>query len=56
MVESPAVEAESDDVATTHFVHSLLQFAIAVRHRKNIVIICLAVAILLGALKIVPGY
>ena len=50
MVESPAVEAESDDVATTHFVHSLLQFAIAVRHRKNIVIICLAVAILLGAL------
>ncbi len=50
MLESPAVEAENDEGASTHFVHSLVQFAIAVRHRKNIVIVCLAVAILLGAL------
>ncbi|NUQ62879.1 MAG: polysaccharide biosynthesis tyrosine autokinase [Pirellulales bacterium] len=50
MADTPAVDSESDDLASAHFVHSLMQFAMAVRHRKNIVIVCLAVALLLGAL------
>lgn len=41
---------EPDRQSTTHLVHVLLQFALAVRHRKNVVILALVVCTLLGGL------
>ncbi len=44
------MDPEADDVASTHFVHTMMRFAVAVRHRKTIVIACLTIALLLGGL------
>ncbi len=43
---SPELSRQS----TTHLVHIILQFALAVRHRKNVVILALVVSSLLGGL------
>jgi len=51
MMQEPAVmDAEPDSQSTGHLVHILMQFALAVRYRKNVVIAALIVSGLLGGL------
>ena len=48
--EAAVVHAESENASTAHIVHALMQFVLAVRHRKNMVIMALMVSSLLGGL------
>ena len=49
MLEEPVVvHSESGDEQTTHVVHALMQFLLAVRYRKHVVFSALVVAALLG--------
>lgn len=50
MYDPVDVVSEPDRQSTTHLVHVLLQFALAVRHRKNVVILALVVSALMGGL------
>jgi capsular exopolysaccharide synthesis family protein len=50
MPEPELVDSEAAGLSSAHFVHTLMQFAIAVRHRKHIIGAALLVAILLGGL------
>ena len=51
MMEEPTrVHRETENQSTTHFIYVLMQFAVAVRRRKNVLIMTLVVAVLLGAL------
>ncbi len=50
MEEAADGQLEPESRSTTHIVHGLMQFAIAVRHRKGVVIAALFVTGLLGAL------
>ncbi|OHB84698.1 MAG: hypothetical protein A2V98_13300 [Planctomycetes bacterium RBG_16_64_12] len=51
MQEPAVVRDELESESTAHMVHRLVQFAVTVRHRKNVVILALAVAAFLGALS-----
>jgi len=48
--EAAVVQAESENASTAHIVYALMQFVLAVRHRKNMVIMALLVSSLLGGL------
>ncbi|MHB8901305.1 MAG: polysaccharide biosynthesis tyrosine autokinase [Thermoguttaceae bacterium] len=51
MMEEPlAPHTRAENKASSHVVHALLQFAMAVRHRKTVVILCVFVSLALGAL------
>jgi len=50
MQESAVAHVEPENDSAKHVVHVLMQFALAVRYRKNVVIVALAVTSLLGAL------
>ncbi len=51
MAQEPlAVEMEAESRSARHMVHMLMQFALAVRYRKNLVIMALVVTLLLGGL------
>ncbi len=45
-----AAHTEFEGSPSAHFVHALMQFALAVRHRKNVVTVALVVSALLGGL------
>lgn len=53
--EATVVHAESENASTAHIVYALMQFLVAVRHRKNMVIMALLVSSLLGALYYVTA-
>ena len=48
--ESTIVQSEPAGQSTTHVVHALMQFLMAVRYRKNVLAAALVVAGLLGGL------
>lgn len=50
MLDPTDAPLEPDRQSTTHLVHVLFQFALTVRHRKNVVILALAACSLLGGL------
>ncbi len=51
MMEEPLSPQERvEDKSSSHIVHALLQFAVAVKHRKNVVLLCVFVTLALGAL------
>ena len=51
MMEEPlAPQARAENKPSSHIVHALLQFAMAVRHRKTVVIVCVFVCLVLGSL------
>ncbi len=51
MLEEPTVvQSEPAPSSTTHIVHALMQFLLAVRYRKNVVLVSLIVAGMLGGL------
>jgi capsular exopolysaccharide synthesis family protein len=50
MQEPTVVHSKPENHSTTHIVHVLLQFAVAVRHRKHVLIAAIVVAGLLGGL------
>jgi len=50
MQEPTAAPSEPHGPSTTHVVHVLMQFALAVRYRKNVVILALVISGILGAL------
>ncbi|HIQ22664.1 MAG TPA: polysaccharide biosynthesis tyrosine autokinase [Planctomycetes bacterium] len=50
MQEPTVVYHEPEKQSTTHMVHVLMQFALAVRYRKHVLLVTLLVAALLGAL------
>ncbi len=51
MIQEPTiVHSESAGESTSHVVHALTQFLLVVRYRKNLVLLSLAVAALLGGL------
>jgi capsular exopolysaccharide synthesis family protein len=50
MQEPTVVDSEPESPSASHIVHVLLQFAMAVRYRKNVVVAALLVSGLLGAL------
>ena len=55
MEEAADGQLEPENRSTTHIVHGLMQFAIAVRHRKGVVIAALFVTGVLGALYYVTA-
>ena len=55
MEDSTTVADEPESRSTTHIVHVLMQFAVAVRHRKNVLIGCVLGCGLLGALYYVSA-
>lgn len=50
MYDPTTQQSEPESQSTTHVVHVLMQFALAVRYRKNVVIMALVVSGMLGAL------
>ncbi len=51
MMEEPlAPQTRGKSEPSSHIVHALLQFAMAVKHRKSVVILCVFVSLALGAL------
>lgn len=50
MEESLTPQQRPDTESSSHIVHALVQFAIAVKHRRNIVILCVFATLVLGAL------
>ena len=55
MEEAADSQVEPENRSTTHIVHGLMQFAIAVRHRKGVVIAAVFVTCLLGVLYYVTA-
>ena len=50
MMEEPlAPQERASSESSSHIVHALLQFAMAIKHRKNIVILCVFVTLICGA-------
>ena len=50
MQEPTVVDSEPESPSTTHIVHVLMQFALAVRYRKHVLIASLLIAGILAAL------
>ena len=51
MIQEPTiVHSESERESTSHVVHALMHFLLAVRHRKNVMFLSLTVAAILGGL------
>ena len=51
MMDEPlSAPPRPESQAATHIVHALLQFTLAVKHRKSVVMLCTIAALLLGAL------
>ena len=51
MLEEPVlIQTEARGPSTTHLVHAVLQFLLAVRYHKRLVAVCVGVSVLLGAL------
>ena len=55
MEEGADSQVEPENRSTTHIVHGLMQFAIAVRHRKGVVVAAVFVTCVLGALYYVTA-
>jgi capsular exopolysaccharide synthesis family protein len=53
--EPTIIHVEPEGQSTTHLVHALLQFAMAVRYRKNVMFASLLVGVLLGGLYYVTA-
>ena len=49
MEESLVPQERSNTESSSHIVHALMQFAVAIKHRKNVVILCLFVTLAIGA-------
>lgn len=50
MEESLAPQERANSESSSHIVHAMMQFAMAIKHRKNVVILCVFVTLALGAL------
>ena len=50
MEESLAPQERTNSESSSHIVHAMMQFAMAIKHRKNVVILCVFVTLALGAL------
>jgi polysaccharide biosynthesis transport protein len=49
MEESLAPQERASSESSSHIVHAMMQFAMAIKHRKNVVILCVFVTLALGA-------